>query len=331
MNDQRSASNVKSLNFIAIIIYSSFVGGHSETLGREETNGAQHAGRLRETVLRALRANDQKLGAVELYVQDVMEDLTVTKREEKIFQPDKNTRAIFVREPRQVSRSRLRLFGDKLRYEYLNSPELLSKAFSFDGALWTELKELGQNTQVIIRRPDQMAGISPLDPRQVALFDVRQRLSEVLDQSTFTDLRDPSGKTPLCTAETKFALGSARTVISFDPSVGMLPIETVSYHRDSTVSRYTRISYRKIDARDAWVLDQAVTHLYKMGGTRDTTSPKFQQRWTKSVKNVKLLEDHGDALFAIDLPPKYLLHDLSKEGGQKPVPVGYPSRRGKPN
>ena len=103
-----------------------------------------------------------RIGAVELYVQDVMEDLTVSKREEKIFQPDKNTRAIFVQEPRRVSRSRLRLFGDKLRYEYLNSPELLSKAFSFDGTLWTELKELGQNTQVIIRRPDQMAGISLL-------------------------------------------------------------------------------------------------------------------------------------------------------------------------
>jgi hypothetical protein len=333
MNSHRTASSTRSLLILAIIIYSSLVGGHSETPAQEESSGTQRAGRLRETVLRALRANDQKLGAVELYVQDVLEDLTVSKREETIFQPEKNknTRIITVREPRRVSRSRLRLFGDNLRYEYLNSPEMLSKAFSFDGALWTELKELGQNTQVIIRRPDQMASMSPLDPRQVAVFDVRQRLSEVLDQSTFSDQPGPSGKTGLCTAETKVAVGSSRLVISFDPSVGTLPVETVAYNPDSTVARHTQISYRKIEARDAWVLDQAITHTYGIGETRDLTSPKFQQRWTKSVKNVKLLADHDDALIAIDRPSKYLLHDLTKAGGQKPVPVGYPSRRGKLN
>jgi hypothetical protein len=257
----------------------------------------------------------------------------VSKREETIFQPGKNThmKVITVQEPRRVLRSRLRLFGDHLRYEYLNSPEMLSKAFSFDGVLWTELKELGQNTQVIIRRPDQMASMVPLDPRQVAVFDVRQRLSEVLDQSTFSDQPDPSGKTRLRTAETKVALGSPRLVISFDPSVGTLPVETVAYNPDSTVGRHTHISYRRIEARDAWVLDQAITHAYRIGETRDTTSPKFQQRWTKSVKSVKLLADHDDALFAIDRPPKYLLHDLTKAGGQKPVAVGYPSQRGKPN
>ncbi len=331
MNSHRTASSTRSLLIVTIIIYSSLIGGHFETPAQEKTSGSERAGRLRETVLRALRANDEKLGAVEFYVQDVMEDLTVTKREEKIFQPDSDTRVITVREPRRAMLSRVRLFGDKLRYDYLNSEELLSKAFSFDGALWTELKQLGPNTQVLIRRPDQMASMSPLDPRQVAVFDVRERLSELLDQSTFSDQAGPSGKTPLITAETKVALGRARMVISFDPSVGTLPVETVAYNRDSTVSTHTRISYHKIEARHAWVLDQAVTHAYKPGETHDSTSPKFQQRWTKTVRNVKLLADHDDALFAIDRPAKYLLHDFTKPGGQKPVAVGYPSRRGKPD
>ena len=166
--------SARSLTIIAIIIYSTLVSGHSETPAQEETRGTQLSGRLRETVLRGLRANDEKLGAVQLYIQDVMEDLTVTKREERIFQPDNDTKITTVREPRRVSLSRVRLFGDKLRYDYLNASELVSKAFSFDGALWTELKEIGQNTQVIIRRPDQMAEISPLDPRQVAVFDARR-------------------------------------------------------------------------------------------------------------------------------------------------------------
>ena len=95
--------------------------------------GRNCAGRLRERVLRAIRANDEKLGAVQLYIQDVMEDLTVTKREERVFQPDNDTKIITVQEPRQVSLSRVRLFGDKLRCDYLNSSELVSKAFSFDG------------------------------------------------------------------------------------------------------------------------------------------------------------------------------------------------------
>ena len=269
---------------------------------------------------------------MQFFIQDVMEDLTVTKREERVFQPDKDTKIITVREPRTVSLSRVRLFGDKLlRYDYLNASELLSKAFSFDGALWTELKEIGQDTWVMIRRPDQMPGISPLDPRQVAVFDVRQRLSEVLDQSTFTDRSDPSGKKRLYTAEAKEARRRFRAVISFDPSVGMLPIETVSYFQDSSVARHTRISYRKIAARDAWVLDQAVTHSYKMGEARDTTSSKFRQIRTKTVKDVKLLEGHDETLFAIDRPPKYILHDVSKTRDQKPVPVGYPSRPRKTN
>ena len=160
---------------------------------------------------------------------------------------------------------------------------------------------------------------------------MRERLSEVLDQSTFTDRSDPSGKKRIYTAETKAARRSARTVISFDPSVGMLPIETVSYFQDSSVARHTRISYRKIAARDAWVLDQAVTHFYKMGEARDTKSSKVLQIMTKTVKDVKLLESHDETLFAIDRPPKYILHDVSKTRDQKPVPVGYPSRRAKPN
>jgi hypothetical protein len=330
MNSHRTVSSTRSLLIIAVIIYSSLVGGRSETPAQEETSGPQGSGRLRETILCALRANDEKLGAVELYVQDVIEDLTVSKREERVFEPDKDTRVITVQEPRRARLSRVRLFGDKLRYDYLNSEELLSKAFAFDGALWTELKELGSTTQVLIRRPDQMAGMSPLDPRQAAVFDVRQRLSEVLDQSTYSDQAGPSGKTRIYTAETKVALGCARLVISFDPSVGTLPVDTVAYNPDSTVSRHTRISYHKIEARDAWVLDQAVTHAYRLGETRDPTSPKFRQRWTSTVRNVKLLAKHNDALFAIDIPPKYVLHDLTK-AGQKPVAVGYPSRRGKPN
>jgi hypothetical protein len=86
MNSHRTDASTRSLLIIAIFIYSSLVGGHSETPAQEETSGAQGAGRLRETVLRALRANDEKLGAVELYLQDVIEDLTVSKREERIFE-----------------------------------------------------------------------------------------------------------------------------------------------------------------------------------------------------------------------------------------------------
>src|SRR5262245_35050074 len=60
---------------------------------------AQISDRLREVVLLALRANDQKLGAVQLDIEDVLEDLTVTKREEEVFQPNKDTKVITVREP----------------------------------------------------------------------------------------------------------------------------------------------------------------------------------------------------------------------------------------
>jgi hypothetical protein len=255
MNYHRSTLNTRTLFIVPIIISSSLAIGLSEIPAQEETSGAQLTGRLRERVLRALRANDEKLGAVQLFVQDVMEDLTVTKREETILQPNKNMRVITVREPRRVSLSRVRIFGDKLRFDYLNAEESVSKAFAFDGSLWTELKQLGQDTQVLIRRPDQMASMSPLDPRQVAVFDVRQRLSEVLDQSVFSDRSGPSEKTRLYMAETTVAPGIPRLVIAFDPSVGMLPVETVSYSRDSTIAQLTRISYRKIDARDAWLLD----------------------------------------------------------------------------
>ncbi len=172
----------------------------------------------------------------------------MSKREEKISSPTRTQESSPSENRGDAMLSRVRLFGDKLRYDYLNSEELLSKAFSFDGVLWTELKQLGPTTQVLIRRPDQMASMSPLDPRQVAVFDVRERLSELLDQSTFSDQAGPSGKTPLITAETKVARGRARMVISFDPSVGTLPVETVAYNRDSTVSTHTRISYRKIEA-----------------------------------------------------------------------------------
>src|SRR5262249_54940425 len=151
--------------------------------------------------------------------------------EEEVFQPNKDTKVITVREPRRVSLSRVRILGDKLRYDYLEPPGLVTKAFSFDGTLWTELKELGRNTQVLIKRPDQMASMSPLDPRQLAVFDVRERLSEVLARSAFSErTAGPAGKTRLYTAETKAARGFGRSVISFDPTFGSLPVEIRSYY-----------------------------------------------------------------------------------------------------
>ena len=316
---------MRSLFIISIIIFSSLISGHSENLAQEETSGPQLSGRLRETVLRALRANDEKLGAVQFDIEDVMEDLTVTKREETVFQPNQDTRVITVREPRRVLHSRVRIFGDKLRYEYLDAPHSLTKALAFDGTFWTELKELGQNTQVLIRRPDQMAGMGPLDPRQFAVYDLRHRLSEVLNRSTFSEQTDgPTGKTRFYKAEIS-ASPFGRLVISFDPSRGMLPVDTIAYFPDSTVSSHTRISYCKIERRDAWLLDQAMTHAY---GRRDAL---VVARWTKRVKDVRLMERHDDALFEIDRPPKYLLHDLTKTGGQKPVAIGYPARPGKSN
>ena len=107
--------------------------------------------------------------------------------------------------------SRVRIFGDKLRYKYLDAPDNLTKALAFDGTFRTELKELGQDAQVLIRRTDQMAGMGPLDPRQVAV-------------------------------------------------------------------------YYKIERRDAWLLDQAMTHAY---GRRDAL---VIARWTKRVKDVRLME-----------------------------------------
>jgi hypothetical protein len=294
------------------------VGGYSETLAQEEPSRTQLSDRLREMVLLALRANDQKLGAVQLDIEDVLEDLTVTKREETVFQPDKNTKATIVREPRRVSLSRVRIFGDKLRYDYLEPPGLVTKAFSFDGTLWTELKELGPNMQVLIKRPDQMASISPLDPRQLAVFDVRERLSEVLARSAFRErTAGPAGKPRLYTAETKFAQGFGRSVISFDPTFGLLPVDIITYYSDSTVARRTRIHYRKIEARDAWVLDQAETHAYGRNGALPL------QKWTTRVKDLKLLERHDDSLFEIDHPPKYLLHDLTKDGNKRPLMIGH--------
>jgi hypothetical protein len=68
-----------------------------------------------------------------------------------------------------------------------------------------------------------------------------------------------------------------------------------------------------------------MTHAY---GRRDAL---IVESWTKRVKDVRLMERHDDALFEIDRPPKYLLHDLAKTGGQKRLAIGYPSRPGKSN
>jgi hypothetical protein len=162
-----------------------------------------------------------------------------------------------------------------------------------------------------------MPSMPPLDPRQLAVFDVRERLSEILDRSTFSErTAGPTGKTRLYRAETKVARGFSHSVISFDPTFGLLPVDIITYYSDSTVARHTRIHYRKIEARDAWVLDQAVTHSYGSNGALP------RQRWTKRVKDVKLLERHDEALFEIDHPPKYLLHDLTKGGNKKPLMIG---------
>jgi len=262
---------------------------------------ASSAGETVDQVLAGMAVNNDKLGAVELSLYEIQEDLSVTKVESETIKTPANTIVTVTRSPRKEKFARVFLDGPWCRYDSLDSNKVTIRSFiRTDTDIWREYRP--KVRAITIRRPDQLAGIGAVDPRQLCSLKLGLPIEAMIRENSIESAERLDGEGGAILIEMMLR-GDQKFSVEFSPQFSYLPVRSLLYHPDgSGIIRATEASYQKVESRDAWVLDEVVRRDYTNGGVPTHDSPGWTQVKTTRVVDVKLL-DHDKAQVAInDLP-----------------------------
>lgn len=275
---------------------------------------------LVETVLLALAANDEKLGAVELKLTEVSVNVGVTETKTETVQIGELT-IVSTQRPRTERTAHAVIGHDTLRYEYLDPAGTATRILVRNGNIWTDYEP--KRRMATIRRPDQMAGIQPIDPRELAAFDIRRSLPLLLREGLVLEagFAESDGKRICRVVGRTQAKGGQKYDMEFSPDVGMLPVRSRLYHPDGRILRTSEHTYQRIESREAWLLKSTVWKNFIVHGfpaDRSGAAPsndsagEAKQTSTTQVSIIRIL-DAAEARqrMALNLPNDVRTQDYS--------------------
>lgn len=268
---------------------------------------ADRSASLREQVKAAWVQNHDRLGMVEAQYDSLNLDPRVDKEKTiKHGTPD-GAQFIMTMRPKTEHTISVAYLGEKYRYE---SKELGEKdprtRLLFDGQHYDQWQSW--NKTLAVRRPDQMAGMLPLDPREACMFDIRQPFLSLLPELRLTQQVSPEGELQRIEAEYD---GPNRFWIRFDPRVDFLPVESILYHVDGSILWHTKISYQRIESRDAWLVSKVDMRQFAKGDVSKLPTEKIGPTTTLTLTSHELRDPPTDEKLTLLLPTGTRVVDMT--------------------
>ena len=255
------------------------------------TDPKQVVGRISDRI----KANYARLRTVRVILQGTSLDRSVTKREEvTIRSPDGGT-IQFVREPFSVRRERVLLRGDDVFREVLEED---GGFWAFHRGVWTQY---APKTEAAwrLRTPEQMPGMPPLDPRNIASMEQRYIFVDRLRRDRVLEIgptRTVDGQPRVgALMEHDFEEGGKeRYRCEFDPARNDLPTRIVLRPGDDKIGIIVvDITYQEVIPGAAWFLKKATCkcfdparrdHRTQRRGGRPTSSRR-RGRYTSTSRS----------------------------------------------
>ena len=258
---------------------------------------------LWDKVLSGITDNYARLHSIEVVLEKTFVDPSVTERQVITKDLPDGARVTTVREPRRVQTERILLRGPDFRSDPVDES---GQTWVFHKSIWTQYD--AKSKQAWVRRPDQMPGMFPLDPRQfgslemrVGLFD-RLKALEVLDAS---QVDGPDGL-PRVRVLTEFAESKGvdrRLRWEFDPSRNHVPTSIAYLHDDGTINCNFDIDYQEVLPGSAWFLREATCKLFPNKGAQRGDADGWSTSFTCRTKGEVLVNKTiPDDAFEFALP-----------------------------
>jgi RNA polymerase sigma factor (sigma-70 family) len=272
-----------------------------------------------------IRANYAQFRTLRTTLRTTSLDRSVTKREEVTNQLPGGGTVRFVREPSSVRRERILLRGDDLLRE---SMEEDGQTWSFLGGVWTQYSP--KAGMAWLRLPDQMPGLPPLDPRNIAsleqrwLFVDRLRDDRVLEAGP-TRTGDGQLRMSVLLEHAFDKEHTERYRCEFDPARNDLPTRIVVFREGDGIGIVLDIAYQEALPGAAWFLQKATEKFFYPELARSPDSDAWRQSMiVETTEELHVNEGIADDAFLVRLPDGTRVSDsvhrsVYKSGG-KPAP-----------
>jgi len=256
-----------------------------------------------DKVLSGITDNYARLHSIQVVIEKTCVDPGVTERQVITNELPGGGTVTTVREPRRVQTERILLRSPDFRSDPVDEA---GHTWVFHKSIWTQYNPEGK--QAWVRRPDQMPGLVPLDPRQFGSLEMRVDLFDRLKASTVLEATRVDGQDGLprvrLLTEYPAAKGLDRRLRwEFDPSRNYLPTSIAYLHDDGSINHNFDIAYQEVLPRSAWFLREATCKIFpKKGAQRsdaDGWSSSFTYRTKGEVLVNKLIPDNA---FEFTLP-----------------------------
>ena len=222
---------------------------------------------LLDKVLSGITENYARLHSIQVVIEKTFVDPGVTERQVITNELPGGGTVTTVREPRRVQTERMLLRTPDFRSDPVDEA---GQTWVFYKSIWTQYNPEGK--QAWVRRPDQMPGLFPLDPRQFGSLEMRVGLFDRLKASTVleaTRVDSPEGPRVRLLTEYPPAKGIDRRLRwEFDPSKNYLPTSIAYLHDDGTINHNFDIAYQEVLPRSAWFLREATFKIFPKKGAQ---------------------------------------------------------------
>jgi hypothetical protein len=259
-----------------------------------------------------IRDNYARVRTVRTILQTTSSDRSVTKREEVTNKMPNGLTVQFVREPFTVWRERVLLCGDDLLREGMGED---GQIWSLHGGVWTQY--VPKQKTAWLRLPEQMPGVPPLDPRNIASLEQRSLFVDSLRKDRVIETgpaRTLDGQ-PRITAlmeHTFDAEHKERYRCEFDTIRNNLPTRVIIL-RDldpQKIGIVLDITYQEVIPGRAWFFKKATCRFFGHEPVRSPDSEAWRQTVSVETKGpLHVNEPIDDDTFVVPIPPGTRISD----------------------
>ena len=258
------------------------------------------AAQIRDAAVKGITDNYAQLKTVAVTVECVALDPTVKQREVTTTVLPGGAVATLVREPRSTHKSKILLRGEEVRCE--TNTDDGPVVFAFTAGVWTQYHP--NDKQAWLRRPDQMPGMYPFDPREAGNTEIRGRLLDRLKDDTLLQVSKRDAKV-IITMER----ATGRQIrYELDPARNHLPTRVCELHDDGSVNVVVDVSYQEVGRGKTWFPKEVTETIYGKPGAK-AGDPGWTGRTTRTFGKVAVNEPLAADAFKVEIPPETLISD----------------------
>jgi RNA polymerase sigma factor (sigma-70 family) len=278
------------------------------------TDPQQVIGRITDHI----KDNYARLRAVSVILQTTSLDRSVTKREEVTTKLPNGGMARVVRQPSSVRRERVLLSGDDVLREAMEED---GNIWALHGGVWTQY--LPKLNTAWLRLPEQMPGMPPLDPRNIASMEQRWLFVDWLRGDRILEIgptRPPDGQ-PRLAALMEHAFdreNKERYRCEFDTARNDLPTRIVVLRDGDKIGIVLDIAYQEVIPGSAWFFKKATCRYFGPEFARSPDSDAWRQATTvETMGKVHVNEPIDTDVFAVKIPGDARVSDAVRSSIEK--------------